>query len=85
MSASDGEMAYIKKEVSETYDKYEDKKCSENNIGSYSDDECEERCDNDNDCSAFVIISSTKCKLYGMEVEIRIPANATRPCNVETF
>ena len=70
IDAENGEAAYIEKtgsdsDDSDNYDKYSDTKCSESNIGAYDDDDCEERCDDNSECGAFVIVSSSYCKLYG--------------------
>ena len=70
IDADNGEAAYIEKtgsdsDDSDNYDKYSDTKCSESNIGTYDDDDCEERCDDNSECGAFVIVSSSYCKLYG--------------------
>ena len=64
ISADNGEAAYIQRDESSNYDKYSDKKCSQSNMGTYDDDECEDRCDDESDCGAFVIVSSSYCKLY---------------------
>ena len=66
IDADNSEAAYIEKDTdSDNYDKYSDTKCSESNIGTYDDDDCEERCDDNSECGAFVIVSSSYCKLYG--------------------
>ena len=70
IDADNGEAAYIEKtgsdsDDSDNYDKYSDTKCSESNISAYEDDDCEERCDDNSECGAFVIVSSSYCKLYG--------------------
>jgi hypothetical protein len=65
--AASGEVAYIKKNLTETYTKNSNKKCSQNNIGTFADDDCEARCRKDSNCGAFVIFSINKCKIYGEE------------------
>ena len=67
ISADNGEAAYIQRDESSNYDKYSNKKCSESNIGTYDDDDCEDRCDDESDCGAFVIVSSSYCKLYSTD------------------
>ena len=73
ISADNGEAAYIQRDESSNYDKYSNKKCSESNMGTYDDDDCEDRCDDESDCGAFVIVSSSYCKLYSTD------GNHTRP------
>ena len=67
IDADNGEAAYVEKDQSDAdnYDKYSDTKCSQSNIGAYDDDECADRCDRNSECGAFVIVSSSNCKLYG--------------------
>ncbi len=60
--ATKGEIAYIKIDA---YTKNSNRKCSQTNIGTYDDDDCEARCDKDSKCGAFVIFSSNQCKIYG--------------------
>jgi len=67
IAAVSGEVAYIKKNLTETYTKNSNKKCSQANIGTYDDDDCKARCDKDSKCGAFVIFSSNQCKIYGEE------------------
>ena len=74
--ATEGETVHVKVDVvvrrrqllsTTGYVKHEDNKCSESNIGTYEDDDCESRCDDNSECGAFVIVSSSYCKLYGKE------------------
>ena len=65
--ATNGEVAYVKKSLTKTYAKNSNRKCSQTNIGTFADDDCEARCDKDSKCGAFVIFSSNQCKIYGEE------------------
>ena len=67
ITATNGEVAYIKKSLTKAYTKNSNRKCSQTNIGTYNDDDCEGRCDNNSKCGAFVIFSSNQCKIYGEE------------------
>ncbi len=64
VAATKGEIAHVKIDA---YTKNSNKKCSQTNIGTYDDDDCEGRCDNNSKCAAFVIFSSNQCKIYGEE------------------
>ena len=65
VDADDSDVAYVKIESSpsEEYEKYEGQKCDASNIGKYTDGSCQERCDDEDSCEAYVEYSDM-CKMY---------------------
>ncbi len=84
ISATSGEVTYIKKNLTETYTKNSNRKCSQTNIGTFDDDDCEARCDNNGKCGAFVIFSSNQCKIYGEEA-MNLVCNAAHCGNISSI
>ena len=57
------------------FESYENKRCNDDDMLTFYDDQCRERCEGSDSCAAYVVFSGSRCSLY----QVRLDRHVNQP------